>query len=153
MSYSVTRTSLSRTLLAGVAGFSLAASFLCHNVNALDPHRQITQYGHTSWRTQDGFGTNPGAITQTTDGYIWMGLNGGIVRFDGVRFIPWSPPAGRALPGSGISYLLGSSDGSLWIGTYGGLSRYKDGKLFNYTSGPKSAGISMIIEDHGGAIW
>src|SRR6202451_3608893 len=120
---------------------------------AVDPHTLISQYGHTAWRIQDGFLSNPGAIAQTTDGYIWIGVLGGLVRFDGVKFTPWAAPNGQSLAGSGISYLLAGRDGSLWIGTYGGLSRLKDGKLFNYTTTPNSPGINHIIEDHAGTIW
>ena len=101
---------------------------------AVDPHTLISQYGHTAWRIQDGVLSNPGAIAQTTDGYIWIGVLGGLVRFDGVKFTRWAAPNGQSLADSGISYLLAGRDGSLWIGTYGGLSRLKDGKLFNYTT-------------------
>jgi signal transduction histidine kinase/ligand-binding sensor domain-containing protein len=120
---------------------------------AVDPHTLISQYGHTAWRIQDGFLSNPGAIAQTTDGYIWIGALGGLVRFDGVKFTFWAAPNGQSLADSGISYLLAGRDGSLWIGTYGGLSRLKDGKLFNYTTTPNSPGINNIIEDHAGTIW
>jgi signal transduction histidine kinase/ligand-binding sensor domain-containing protein len=120
---------------------------------AVDPHTLISQYGHTAWRIQDGFLSNPGAIAQTTDGYIWIGVLGGLVRFDGVKFTPWAAPNGQSLASSGISYLLAGRDGSLWIGTYGGLSRLKDGKLFNYTTTPNSPGINNIIEDRAGTIW
>jgi signal transduction histidine kinase/ligand-binding sensor domain-containing protein len=113
----------------------------------------MSQYGHTAWRTQDGFVNLPGAITQTTDGYIWIGVSPGILRFDGVKFTPWSPPSGQSLPSTGISYLLGSRDGSLWIGTYNGLARFKDGELFDYANHPGGPGISSIIEDHAGRIW
>ena len=57
---------------------------------AVDPHTLISQYGHAAWRIQDGFLSNPGAIAQTTDGYIWIGVLGGLVRFDGVKFTPWA---------------------------------------------------------------
>ena len=60
---------------------------------ALDPSRAISQYGHTVWSVQDGF--LPGAPTemvQTTDGYLWIGTRSGLVRFDGVRFVPFTPP-------------------------------------------------------------
>src|SRR5262249_4231953 len=59
---------------------------------ALDPNRHITQFGHTAWRTQDGFVNRPVAVTQTTDGYVWIATHDGLVRFDGVKFSPWSPP-------------------------------------------------------------
>jgi signal transduction histidine kinase/ligand-binding sensor domain-containing protein len=120
---------------------------------AVDPHTLISQYGHTAWRTQDGIVSNPGSITQTTDGYIWIRVGSGLTRFDGVKFTPWTAPKGQSLAGSGISYLLGGRDGSLWIGTYNGLSRLRNGELFNYTIKPGSPGVSAIIEDHAGAIW
>lgn len=144
---------LKRALLVGLAGTWIAAALLCPGAAGLDPHRLMTQFGHTAWRTQDGLVNVPGAITQTTDGYIWIGVSGGILRFDGVKFTPWSPPADQSLPSNGISYLLGSRDGSLWIGTYGGLARFKDGRLFSYASPSWRAGISSIIEDHSGKIW
>src|SRR5580704_18611678 len=71
---------------------------------AVDPHTLISQYGHTAWRIQDGAVSSPGAITQTTDGYIWMGMASGLMRFDGVKFTPWVAPNGQSLAGSGISY-------------------------------------------------
>jgi len=120
---------------------------------AVDPHTLISQYGHTAWRIQDGVVSNLGAITQTTDGYIWMRTASGLMRFDGVKFTPWTPPSGESLVGNGVSSLLAGRDGSLWIGTYGGLSRLKNGELFNYKTTPNSPGINNIIEDHAGAIW
>jgi signal transduction histidine kinase/ligand-binding sensor domain-containing protein len=127
--------------------------FFARTAWAVDPHTLISQYSHTAWRTQDGFPALPVAITQTTDGYIWIAISGGILRFDGVKFTPWSPPSGQPLAGNRIGYLLGGRDGTLWIGTTGGLSRFKNGKLFNYVSKPKSPGISVILEDHTGTIW
>ena len=71
--------------------------------HALDPTRRISQYGHTAWRIQDGFlGASPNAIAQTADGYLWIGTEAGLVRFDGVRFVPWTPPSGQALPSPSI---------------------------------------------------
>jgi ligand-binding sensor domain-containing protein len=120
---------------------------------AVDPHTLISQYGHTAWRIQDGFLSNPESITQTTDGYIWVATAAGLMRFDGVKFTPWTAPKGQSLLGSGISFVLGGRDGNLWIGTYGGLSRLKNGELFNYKTTPNSPGINHIIEDHAGTIW
>ncbi len=118
---------------------------------ALDPDRHISQYGHATWRLQDGFFSSPNSITQTKDGYIWIGTLNGLVRFDGVRFSPWTPPKGQSLPDTRITSILGTRDGSLWIGTTAGLSRLKDGELVNYSSMP--IGISSIIEDHTGTVW
>ena len=116
------------------------------------PNIRISQYGHTAWRVQDGaFNGSPIIIAQTTDGYLWIGTNIGLVRFDGVRFTSWNPPAGKRLLDSRIFSLMGAHDGSLWIGTGYSISRWKDGELTNY---PELSGrIESIVEDGDGAVW
>jgi len=55
---------------------------------ALGPTSHISQYGHSVWRVRDGyFGGMPMTITQTTDGYIWVGTEAGLYQFGGVRFL------------------------------------------------------------------
>jgi len=131
---------------------TLAISFLVCPASALDPSRRISQYAHSAWRTQDGaFPGTPNAITQTADGYIWIGTSAGLVRFDGVRFAPWEPGKGKQLPSSVIYYLLGAKDGTLWIGTSAGLASWKNGELLNFTNAPGR--IDFILEDHQGTIW
>lgn len=120
---------------------------------ALDPNKLTTQYGHTAWRVQDGDLFAPAGITQTTDGYIWIGTADGLMRFDGVKFTLWTPPEGQSLPGRGFGALLGSRDGSLWIGTTSGLAQLKDGQLFSYASPQGGGGVAAIIEDETGAVW
>jgi signal transduction histidine kinase/ligand-binding sensor domain-containing protein len=121
---------------------------------ALDPARRITQYGHTAWRLQDGFfGGAPNVIAQTTDGYIWIGTDSGLFRFDGVRFVPWIPVAGTSvqLESTSIYSLLGGADGSLWIGTGSNLVRFKDSNLTTYTNA--TGRFTPIVQDRHGTIW
>jgi signal transduction histidine kinase/ligand-binding sensor domain-containing protein len=119
---------------------------------AVDPNYKISQYSHTAWRIQDGFLKGAaGAVTQTTDGYLWIASEAGLVRFDGVRFVPWSPPPGRQLLSSNITALLAARDGSLWIGTEGGLSHWTNPELVNYPRQP--ARVNSIFQDHKGTIW
>ena len=75
---------------------------------ALDPDRRISQYGHTVWRIQDGAISPPTNIAQTTDGFLWITTAQGLMRFDGVRFMPRQPPQGQNLPGTHLSAVLGS---------------------------------------------
>jgi ligand-binding sensor domain-containing protein len=75
----------------------------------------ISQYAHTAWRIQDAvFNGFPYAITQTADGYLWIGTESALVRFDGVWFVPWSSPDGKELPSSRIFALLAARDSASW---------------------------------------
>ena len=125
----------------------------CACALALDPSLDISQYAHTSWKIRDGFykGTIH-AIAQTPDGYLWLGTEFGLFRFDGVRMVPWRPPANEPSPNNDIRSLLASRDGTLWIGTEGGLASWKDGKLTQY---PALAGQEAIAlrEDREGTVW
>jgi hypothetical protein len=71
----------------------------CPYAFALDPALDVSQYAHTSWRIRDGFPKAPiEAIAQTPDGYLWIGTEAGLFRFDGVRAVPWQPPPDQRLP-------------------------------------------------------
>lgn len=92
-------------------------------------------------------------MTQTSDGYLWLATEFGVVRFDGVRFVPWIPPAGSPWPGDAdVIELASARDGSLWIGMAKGLARWKNGKL---TTVAELAGhyVSAIREDDSGTVW
>src|SRR5258708_7841447 len=135
-------------VLAPLAIFLFSSTL---QVAAVDPHRLIAQYGHSAWRTQDGFLDRPSALTQTTDGFIWVGTSSGLARFDGVTYRRWTPPAGEPLPY--VTYLLGTRDGSLWIGTAKGLFLLRNGVLSSYAEKSGAPGISAIIEDRSGTVW
>ena len=53
---------------------------------ALDPSLDVSQYGHTAWTARNGFSVGAiFAMAQTPDGYLWLGSEFGLFRFDGVR--------------------------------------------------------------------
>ena len=86
----------------------------CPCAFALNPSLDISQYAHTAWTIRDGF--FKGSITsiaQTPDGYLWLGTQLGLLRFDGVRAVPWQPPGGEQLPSNFISDLLVVHEGTL----------------------------------------
>jgi len=125
----------------------------CPDTFALNPKLDVSQYAHTSWKIRDGFPKGEiTSIVQTPDGYLWLGTESGLFRFDGVRNVLWRPPGNQELPSNFIFSLLVSRDGTLWIGTAKGLASWKDGKLTQY---PELAGhyLFKIIEDHDGTVW
>src|SRR5215475_12884548 len=138
----------------GLLGLVLSVLLLvCPCGFALTPTLDISQYAHTAWKVRDGFIKGAiFAIAQTPDGYLWLGTESGLVRFDGVRAMPWQPPGGQQLPGHFITVLLEARDGTLWIGTQKGLASWKDGRLINY---PEMAGSTVLalLEDHEGTLW
>src|SRR5215813_7133832 len=120
---------------------------------ALNPALDVSQYAHTSWKIRDGFTKGYiRTIAQTPDGYLWLGTEFGLLRFDGVRAIPWQPPPDQHLPSNFIYSLLAARDGTLWIGTSKGLVSWKDGKLTQYRE-LASSYIFRLIEDHEGTVW
>jgi signal transduction histidine kinase/ligand-binding sensor domain-containing protein len=122
------------------------------NLYALMPDRHINQYGHRSWKIEDGYlGATPYSIAQGRDGYLWLGTYYGLYRFDGVRFVRWMPPAGMHLPSSRITSLLADRDGSLWMGTEAGLAHWNGGHLDNYLEG--EGWIHGFEQDPVGAVW
>ena len=119
----------------------------------LDPGLDVSQYAHTAWKIRDGFTTGSIlAMAQTPDGYLWLGTEFGLYRFDGVRNVPWTPPGGEQLPSNNIVGLLAARDGTLWIGTYKGLASWKDGKLTRYP-GIGELDIFPMLEDRDGTVW
>jgi ligand-binding sensor domain-containing protein/signal transduction histidine kinase len=120
---------------------------------ALNPKLDVSQYAHTSWKIRDGFPSSEiSSIAQTHDGYLWLGTESGLFRFDGVRHVLWRPPANQELPSNFIFSLLVTREGTLWIGTAKGLASWKDGKLTHY---PELAGryLFKILEDREGTVW
>jgi signal transduction histidine kinase/ligand-binding sensor domain-containing protein len=134
--------------------FSAAMLLLCApGAFALNPSLDVSQYAHTAWKVRDGFSKSRiTSVAQTVDGYLWLGTEFGLLRFDGVRAVPWQPPTGKQLPSNFIRCVLGARDGTLWIGTTKGLASWKDGKLILH---PELAGetVDTLLEDREGTVW
>ena len=129
-------------------------AFWCVPICTVAQEQRVSQYAHRAWLVRDGFfGGAPDVITQTTDGYIWVGTGSGIFRFDGARFEPWPSPDGKQFSANQISALLGARDGSLWIGMGGGLAHFADGKLFVYPDFHDDVGFGGLLQDRAGNIW
>lgn len=126
----------------------LAAILAAPTAFSLDPARALTQSRLSVWTSESGLPQNTiDAIVQTRDGYLWMGTEEGLVRFDGVRFVVRDRQTTPALRSAFISSLFEDRGGTLWIGTYGGgLARLRDGRIEAFH--PELLGTDRMREMH-----
>jgi signal transduction histidine kinase/ligand-binding sensor domain-containing protein len=126
---------------------------------ALDPDRNIRQIAHRSWGEKEGYPGGTQALAQTTDGFLWIGSDIGLFRFDGVHFEQYVTRSGDRLPQISVHSLLALPDGGLWIayGTAGYeneicLLRHGNVKCYSRTDGVVST-PTFMVRDHEGTIW
>src|SRR6267143_289461 len=123
---------------------------------ALDSRRDLSQFREEVWLTESGLPQNTvHSIAQTRDGYIWIGTEEGLARFDGVRFTIFDKQNTAQLKSNYIRTLLADRQGALWIGTPEGLVRMSDGKftVFTTNEGLPSDSIQAVYEDREGNLW
>jgi len=113
-------------------------------------------YGVDFWREAEGLPQSRiRAVLQTHDGYIWLGTDNGVVRFNGSSFTSFTVETG-SLKDNEVWALLEDNEHALWIGTYGGgLTRYKDGSFETFTraNGLPDDVITHIDKDSSGDLW
>lgn len=140
-------------------GLSLVFSLLLcggEAVFALDPQRDLSRYGHEVWLTESGLPQNTvHSVAQTRDGYIWIGTEAGLARFDGVTFTIFDKQNTPQIKSNYIRALLADRQGALWIGTADGLVCRVNGNftLFTTNEGLPSNTIQAIYEDRAGNLW
>ena len=116
------------------------------------------QYTRHVWHIQDGLPEETvQAIRETSDGFLWIGTTGGLVRFDGSHFVRFLQNALRISPGDDSTFcILAAHDGTLWLGTEGdGLLHY-DGRsfrAFGSADGLTDGFVRSVIEDSQHRIW
>jgi PAS domain S-box-containing protein len=134
--------------MAALAGVCFAVS-----ASALDPTRTESQYLHDSWGIERGWpGGSVTAIAQASDGYLWIGTDKGLVRFDGLSF----HQIDRAYPdpiliGPVRSLVVDAGD-SLWILLQNTqVFRYHNGS-FELIRGDTENGASAMARGTSGAV-
>jgi ligand-binding sensor domain-containing protein/signal transduction histidine kinase len=139
---------LIRCAIAGLAALSFIVS-----ASAVDPNRTVSQYLHNSWGTEKGWpGGSITAIAQTSDGYLWIGTDRGLVRFDGLNFHQFQRAHPDPILIGPVRQLLVDASDSLWILLQNTqLFRYHNGN-FELIRGEAENGTTAIARGTSGAV-
>ena len=139
---------LLRCAIAGLAGVCFAVS-----ASALDPTRAVSQYLHDSWGTERGWpGGSITAIAQTSDGYLWIGTDKGLVRFDGFNFHQFELAHPDPIWIGPIRTLVVDASDNLWILLQNTLVfRYQNGN-FELIRGQTENGTTAVARGTSGAV-
>jgi len=139
---------LLRCAIAGLAGVCFAVS-----ANGLDPTRAMSQYLHDSWGSERGWpGGSITAIAQSSDGYLWIGTDKGLVRFDGLNFHQFQLAHPDPIWIGPVRTLVVDASDNLWILLQNTLVfRYQNGN-FQLIRGETENGTTAMARGKSGAV-
>lgn len=136
---------------------SALALAVCREAPALDSRLSVTQYPLESWGRERGLPSGSVlSIAQSRDGYLWLGTYGGLVRFDGLRFVLLDRSTVPELRKGSAWRLLSDPDGTLWIGTNGGgLLSYAGGAFgrISVEEGLSHGVVTALLRGDDGSLW
>ena len=125
-------------------------------VRGLEPRTVLDRTGRQSWTTENGLPENTvPVLLQSREGYLWVGTETGLARFDGVSFRVFDHANTPSLPEAEIRCLMEGSAGELWIGTSEGLVRFREGRGEVSRSADGAAGNSIrgLARTADGVVW
>jgi signal transduction histidine kinase/ligand-binding sensor domain-containing protein len=110
-----------------------------------------------SWSSNEGLPTSSvTSVIQSQDGYIWIGTQSGLVRFDGIDFKTYNSDNTPVLESPYITCLANDGKGGLWIGTdSAGIVYHKDGvfRSFKEKDGLSHNNSRTILCSRDGSVW
>jgi ligand-binding sensor domain-containing protein/signal transduction histidine kinase len=133
-----------------------AALLFSPSASPLDPAHNAQRYAVQSWNTENGLPQNSvHTMLQTADGYLWMGTENGLARFNGYQFRIFNKDTAPQLAGNDIRSLFEDRSHTLWIGTATGLTRMSNGTTRTFTTrdGLPSDSVRAILQTHDGTLW
>lgn len=150
--------------LTAVAVFGAMLMLFPQSARSLDPKRAITQYVHDTWTTDNGLPQNTvESIIQSRDGYLWLGTQEGLVRFDGLHFTIYDRTTFPELMANSVLQIVEDGSGALWYRFQGpfGVARLipRDSTgsasfhLFTAQDGLPTNQVNELHVDRPGTVW
>ena len=133
----------------------LSAVLSCQSAAAQTAPSGGQRIVHQRWTFKDGAPEGVQALAQTADGYLWLGTESGLFRFDGKRFEAFRSAFGDQLMSTSVSALFSDPTGGLWVGyLFGGFSFLKNGKVTNFVESVASTQTVLgFARDRDGIVW
>ncbi len=135
---------------------ALFLSIFIPHASALDPNKTLTQYAHRIWGQEEGlFQPTIYSILQTRDGFLWLGTQDSLIRFDGMRFREFD--ADGIFRRTLIRALAQDARGNLWVASIGsGVAKISpDGQITRYTTkqGLPTDNVFCLAPDSKNRMW
>src|SRR3569623_330351 len=121
---------------------------------ALVPTRSFHDYGVDNWITSHGLPqTSALSITQARQGYLWIGTQDGLARFDGLRFNVFDRANADGTDPFNVQASLSDRQGRLWFGTLKGGSLREDGHFHEVLTRVPAKDVQGFAQAGDGTIW
>jgi len=141
---------------AGVAALLWCVPVGHAAAQVVDRYQPLERMHHTAWTARDGLAGVPSSLTQTADGFLWIGTSDGLYRFDGMRLEAYHPARG-AMAARAVSALAAAPDGGLWVGHQNGGVTFIDatGSATSYSPADSLpvARVRALAVDLDGTVW
>jgi signal transduction histidine kinase/ligand-binding sensor domain-containing protein len=115
----------------------------------------LVEFKHDAWAIERGAPSRINSITQTREGFLWIGSVEGLFRFDGVSFESVRMEEAASAQRLVVSSLRAASSGELWVGLARGrgVAVLRDGRLVDAQMPNPSREVNDIQQDAEGGIW
>lgn len=140
-------------MVGGILGWTLTL-LVAGTAQGLDPSKAPSQYRHDVWGLDEGLPqSSVMAILESRDGYLWLGTQEGLVRFDGLYFTVFDRQNTPQMRDQVVGALAEDDDGVIWAGTEDGLLRV-DGGDITWVDHPEVAGKTVrVLFSQGQDLW
>ena len=125
---------------------------------ALDSNKTLTQYAHRIWGQEEGL-LQPTiySILQSHDGFLWLGTQDSLIRFDGIHFREFENAAEAGLQRTLIRSLSEDAAGNLWVASLGSgavrISPNHQVKRFTKKEGLPEDDAFCVVPGAAGSMW